>query len=360
LVDFYPLQVARIVEEPYDTRHITFQVPEAFAHRFAFKQGQYVTLMAELEGAEVRRSYSICAAVDELLSVAVKRIEGGVFSGYLHDVLKVGDTVAALPPEGAFTSELNASQARSYLLMAAGSGITPILSIAKTVLAVEPDSRVTLIYGNRSSNQIIFGESLLWLKNRFMDRLQWINVFSQERQEAPILNGRIDNRKGLELGRHLVELTGFDAYFLCGPQGMVSEMSRTLRLAGVEQEKIHVELFFASAEDARMAIEKQQTRVRRYAGLNTQVQVRFSGREVVFELTADGESILDSAVSAGLELPFSCKGGVCATCKAQVIEGRVDMDLNHALSPDEVAEGFILTCQAHPITDRVAIDFDVL
>lgn len=360
MADFYPLEVAQIVEEPNDTRHITFDVPESCAAQFAFKHGQYLTFEAEIAGKKVRRSYSICAAVGEPLSVAVKRIQGGVFSGYLHHGLKVGDRLAALPPQGTFTSDLDACANRAYLLIAAGSGITPILSIAKTVLAGEPLSRVTLIYGNRRSSEITFREALLWLKNRFIDRFQWINVFSRELQEAPILNGRIDHAKGLELNGRLLDISGFDEYFLCGPQGMVSEVARGLRSLGVDQGKIHVELFFASAQDARLAIQKQQTRARAYGDLTTEVRVRFSGREVVFDLTADGENILDSAASQGLELPFSCKGGVCATCKAQVIEGQVDMDLNHALSAEEVAQGFVLTCQAHPISDRVAIDFDVL
>ncbi len=357
---FHELTVARTHAEPNNTLYVEFAVPEPLAAEYEFIQGQYLTFAAEINGEEVRRSYSICAAVGEPLAVAIKKIDGGVFSEYAHSHFCTGSRVRALPPDGRFYTPLDPAKAKNYLCIAAGSGITPVISIVKSVLAAEPESRVTLLYGNRRSADIIFREQLLWLKNRYLQRLQWINIFSRENQDAPILNGRINNRNGGELNNRLIDIAGFDEFFLCGPEGMISEVSRGLRATGIDESHIHYELFFASAEDARQAIEKHHARAREYAGLTTQVRVRSGGREVSFELTADGGNILDGAMESGLDLPFSCKGGVCATCKARVLEGQVDMDLNHALSADEVSEGFVLTCQAHPISNSVLVDFDVI
>ncbi len=357
---FQTLTIGAVAQEPNSTLHVTLDVPESLADKFEFTQGQYLTFRAILDGEEVRRSYSICSAVGEPLSVAIKKIEGGAFSEYAHANFKQGLDVEVMAPEGEFNVAVEPQSARKYLLIAAGSGITPIISIAKTVLACEPQSQVTLLYGNRRSGDIIFREQLLWLKNRYLDRLQWINIFSQETQDAPILNGRINNRKGGELNQRLIDIVSFDEFFLCGPEGMISEVSRGLRATGIDEAHIHYELFFASPEDARIAIEKHQARAREFAGLTTEVIVRSNGREVAFDLTADGENILDGAMHSGLDLPFACKGGVCATCKARVLEGEVDMDLNHALSTEEVEQGYVLTCQAHPISRKVVVDFDVI
>ena len=357
---FNSLTIKEAHQEANNTLHVVLDVPEDLTEQYKFKQGQYLTFSAQIDGEEVRRSYSICSAVGEPLAVAIKKIEDGVFSQYAHAEFQAGAAVQVMPPEGQFYTELDEQASRRYLLIAAGSGITPIISIAKTVLEQEPGSFVTLLYGNRRSADIIFREQLLWLKNRYLSRFQWINIFSQENQDAPILNGRINNKKGGELNERLIDIVGYDEFFLCGPEGMISEVSRGLRATGINEEHIHYELFFASAEDARVAIEKHQERAEKYAGLETQVAVRYGGREVRFDLTADGENILDGAAESGLELPFSCKGGVCATCKAKIVEGEVDMDLNHALSEEEVAAGFVLTCQAHPISDNVVVDFDVI
>lgn len=357
---FHTLTVAEVRREANDGLYVRFDVPDASAERFRFIPGQYLTLVAHIDGEEVRRSYSICSAAGEDLAVGIKRIEGGRFSEHAHAEFAVGQTVQALEPAGSFCSTLHKDQARRYLLIAAGSGITPILSIAKSVLATEPDSFVTLLYGNRRAADVMFREALLWLKNRHMARFQWINLFSRERQEAPLLNGRIDNDKGAQLDGLLLDIGSYDEYFLCGPEAMISEVSRGLRNSGVDPAQIHYERFFASAADAQEAAARHTARAERYGGLMTTVAVRHSGREVHFALTADGENILDGAIANGLELPFSCKGGVCATCKARVLEGQVDMDLNHALSEQEVASGFVLTCQAHPISDSVVVDFDVI
>jgi len=356
--EFYDLTVTNVRTEANDAICVELACAAGDEERFDFTQGQYLTLSADIEGEEIRRSYSICSGVGEPLAVAIKKIEGGAFSQYAHANLQTGAVVKSLPPDGQFHTPLTANQAKSYLCIAAGSGITPILSIVKSVLSQEPRSRVTLLYGNRRSGDIIFREELLWLKNAHLQNFQWINILSQEKQDAPVLNGRIDNNKGAELNRYLIDIQGYDEFFLCGPEGMISEVSRGLRDTGVDESNIHYELFFASAEDARIAIEKHHARAREYAGLNTQVSVRSGGREVVFDLSADGENILDGAMNSGLDLPFSCKGGVCATCKAKVIEGEVEMDLNHALTDEEVKQGYVLTCQAHPISKTVVIDFD--
>ena len=356
----HTLNIAETRTEANDTLYVQLDVPPELQDEFAFKQGQYLTFEAQIDGEPVRRSYSICTAVGQPLAVAIKKIEGGAFSQFAHAHFKAGVQVEVLPPDGQFTSRLDAAQEKDYLCIAAGSGITPIISIVQTILEQEPESRVTLLYGNRRSADIIFRDRLLWLKNAYMSRLQWINIFSQETQPAPILHGRINNRKGGELNQCLIDIAGFDEFFLCGPEAMISEVARGLRGEGVAEENIHYELFFASAEDARLAIERHHARAREYAGLTTEVVVRSAGREVSFELTADGENILDGAMGGGLDLPYSCKGGVCATCKARLLEGEVDMDLNHALSQDEVDQGFILTCQAHPISKKVVVDFDVI
>ena len=355
----HSLTIHQTREEPNNTLYVELDVPHELEETFKFKPGQYLTFEASINGSQIRRSYSICQPVGGPLAVAIKKIEGGAFSQHAHNSFVAGSQVQLMPPEGQFTSSLNPEQEKDYLCIAAGSGITPVISIVESILETEANSRVTLLYGNRRSADIIFRERLLWLKSRFLTRFQWINIFSQEEQAAPILNGRINNRKGGELNQHLIHIAGFDEFFLCGPEAMISEVSRGLRSEGIDESNIHYELFFASAEDAQKALEKHHQRAEQYAGLTTEVRVRSGGREVAFDLTADGENILDGAINNGLDLPFSCKGGVCATCKARVVEGKVDMDLNHALSKSEVEAGYILTCQSHPISNKVVVDFDV-
>jgi ring-1,2-phenylacetyl-CoA epoxidase subunit PaaE len=344
-----------------DATAIRFRVPDDLKDAFRFKHGQYLTLRAAVDGEVLTRSYSICSALgDQAPMIAVRRIEGGLFSNYVNDRFEVGMTVDVAPPAGDFTTPLDPARPRSYLCIAAGCGITPNMSIVGSVLAHEPRSRVTLLYGNRSTNTMLFREELSFLKNAYLDRFQWINVMSRERQAADILNGRIDNRKGAALNRRLLRIRSYDEFFLCGPEAMISEVSRGLRLEGIESQHIHYELFRASADDARAVIEKHQQRSERFAGATSEVTVRVGGRESRFELAMDGENILDGALDAGLDAPFSCKGGVCATCKAKLLEGEVDMDLNHALSDAELAAGYILTCQAHPLSARVSVDYDAV
>jgi ring-1,2-phenylacetyl-CoA epoxidase subunit PaaE len=356
---FHTLTVARVEPETDSAVKITFQVPPESRDQFRFRQGQYLTLESEIDGERVRRSYSICSAVsDDQLQIAIKRVDDGVFSNFACDTLAPGQKLAVMPPQGNFFTPLDPNSRRNYLFIAAGSGITPVISNIRTILQAEPDSEVTLLLGNQRTSSIMFRESLGFLKNRYMSRFQWINFLSREDQGPKILNGRLDNRKGGELNRQLVRLRSFDEYFICGPESMISEVSRGLRSVGVDQARIHYELFGSSAEDARATVEKHLARARKYSGKVCQVTLIADGRTNRFELPADGENLLDAGINHGLDLPFSCKDGVCATCKARLLEGQVEMDRSHGLEPQDIANGIILTCQSHPISDSVVLDFD--
>lgn len=357
--EFFSIPIASVNKETDDAVCVSFDIPDALGDRFKFQQGQYLTLQASIDGEAIRRSYSICAGVDdEQLQIAIKHVPGGRFSTFAVEELKAGTLIEVMPPAGNFTSELHADNEKSYLCIAAGSGITPILSIVRSILAREPKSRVCLLYGNQKVSTIMFREQLEQLKNQYMARFQLIHILSREKRDTEILNGRIDNKKGGELIRGLLDLSSTDEFFLCGPEAMISEVSRGLRAAGVDEAAIHYELFGASADDAANVVAKHHERARRLGGKICAVTVRSDGRETTFDLSPDGENILDAASEAGLDLPYACKGGVCATCKARVIEGEIEMDLNHALDQDEVAAGYALSCQAHPVSDAVLIDFD--
>lgn len=357
--EFHPLTIRDIRNETDNAVCLTFDVPEQLAETFAFVQGQYLTLKSQIEGSEVRRSYSICSGVDDgTLRVAVKKIEGGVFSTFVNEKLGAGDVIEVMPPAGTFFTPLHENNEHNYLCIAAGSGITPVISIIKTILTREPRSRVILLYGNQRVATIMFKEELEAIKNQYMSRFQWINILSRERQDIEILNGRINNRKGGELIQHLLDLHSVDEFFLCGPEAMISEVSRGLRSEGIDESRIHYELFAASAEAAAARVARHHERALKMAGMVSQVTVNADGRQTRFELTADGQNILDGALDNGVDLPFACKGGVCATCKAKLQEGEVDMDINHALEADELAAGYILTCQSHPVSEQVVVDFD--
>lgn len=357
--NFYPLQVKELHKDTDDAVVLTFDLPAELIDTFTFIQGQYLTLNQAINGEAVRRSYSICSGLDDgQLRVAIKHVEGGVFSSWANQELNTGDTLEVMPPRGDFHSRIDPEQSKNYLCICAGSGITPVLSIIKTVLAREPKSTVTLLYGNQRTSTMMFRNELAFLKNAYMERFHWINIFSREPQEVELLSGHLDNRKGGALNRRLIKIREFDEFFLCGPEAMISEVSRGLRGEGIAEENIHFELFAASAENARKAIERHHQRAQEYKGQVSQVSLLSDGREYAFELSTDGENILDAGLRNGVDLPFSCKGGVCATCKARLLEGEVDMDLNQALRPEEIEKGYILTCQSHPISKNVVVDFD--
>jgi ring-1,2-phenylacetyl-CoA epoxidase subunit PaaE len=356
---FHALTVAGVEPETDNAIRVSFDVPAELADTFHYKQGQYLTLQSEIDGEPVRRSYSICSGInDPAMQIAIKRVEGGVFSNYANDALKAGDTLEVMPPQGGFYTELDPTASRNYLFISAGSGITPVISNIKSILEEEPDSKVTLLFGNQRTNTIMFRETLSFLKNKYMSRFHWVNILSREDQGSDLLNGRLDNRKGGELNRQLIDLNSFDEYFICGPESMISEVSRGLRGVGVQEDNIHYELFASSAEDARAVVEKHHARAKAYGGKTSEVTVVMDGRSSTFDLSADGENVLDAGMNHGIDLPYSCKGGVCSTCKAKLVEGEVDMDITHGLEQGEIESGFILTCQAHPISDKVVVDFD--
>ena len=352
---FYPLTVADVRHETRDAIAVTFAVPPELAASFAYEQGQHLTLRAQIGGEDVRRSYSICSAVqDGRLRVAIKRTPGGAFSTWANDTLKAGAVLDVMPPMGHFNVPLAADNRKHYVGFAAGSGITPLMSIIKTTLHAEPHSAFTLFYGNRSSSAVMFKEELADLKDEFLGRLNLVYVMSREAQDIDILNGRIDRKKADALLEHWVDADDIDTAFVCGPDGMMQAVSESLLAHGVPKARIKMELFAAS-------IPKHERKA--YAPpdpghTECAVTVIIDGAAKQFTLLKTKENIIDAALQQGIELPYSCKGGVCSTCRAKLIEGEVDMDVNFALEDYEIARGFILCCQSYPVTDKVVVDFD--
>ena len=352
---FHPLTVATVERETRDAIAVSFAVPPALREQFRYLQGQHLTLRAEIAGEPVRRSYSICSAVqDDVLRIAVKKAPGGVFSIWANESLRAGDTLEVMPPMGHFNVPLDPSQRRQYVAFAAGSGITPILSIIKTTLLTEPSSEFTLFYGNRSSSSVIFKDELADLKDSFMQRLNLVYVMSREPQDIELLNGRIDRSKCDALLERWVEMSEVDTAFVCGPDGMMQAVSESLQAHGLPKSKIKIELFAASIPKHEHKV--QTTPEPGHAECQVTVIIDGARREYTLEKTK--ENILDAALKQGIELPYSCKGGVCSTCRAKLIEGEVDMDVNFALEDYELARGFILCCQSYPVTDKVVVDYD--
>ncbi len=352
--NFYPLKVADIEPLTEEAVAITFYLPDELRPTFAYLPGQHVTVRAFIDGEDVRRSYSICAnANDGALRIGVKRIPGGVFSTWATTRLQPGETLDVMPPVGDFTITPERDAAHHYVAIAAGSGITPVLSLLSTVLESEPRSECTLVFGNRTTASIMFLEELADLKDQYPDRFQLIHILSREPQLVPLFDGRIDGHKLDQLCRHLVDIETVDGWYLCGPYGMVMAAREFLTGRGVPEPAIHDELFFTEEIPDIPIVEDEDAE-----GFAT---VRFSldGRQSTVKVDPDGPSILDHALQVRRELPFACKGGVCATCKAVVVEGEVRMDQNYALVPEELERGLILTCQSHPVTDEVVIDYDV-
>lgn len=356
---FHKLTISDVTQETDQAICVGFKVPNALKKTFEFNPGQYLTLRANIEGQSVSRSYSICVGPHRhTLKVAIKRVKGGEFSNYANDVFEPGTEIDVMPPQGHFSVVLSEQNTYNYLFVAAGSGITPILSNIESVLAGAPGSRVTLLYGNQRTGSIMFRQTLSFLKNRFMQRFSWINILSQEDQGSDLLNGRIDNHKGAALNKQLIQLKSYDRFMLCGPESMISEVSRGLRSIGIAEAHIQYELFGSSAADAEQRVARHHARSEAYAGRMCSVTIVNDGRSHVVDIAADGENLLDAGINVGLDLPFACKGGVCATCKARLVAGEVEMDVQRGLTSEEVANGMILTCQAHPISDSVVIDFD--
>jgi ring-1,2-phenylacetyl-CoA epoxidase subunit PaaE len=357
---FHPLKVRAIEPDTDEAVIVSFDVPPALRDVFSFNQGQYLTLRTEVDGADLRRSYSICAGIDDgELRVGVRKVAGGLFSNWINQRLKPGDTVQVMPPQGRFFVPLDPSARRHYLGIAGGSGITPILSIMKTVLGREPHARFTLLYANRSAKSTMFKEEIEDLKNRHIARLVLHHVFSGEDTELPLHSGVMNRDKLAEFLGQLVDAKSVDHAFVCGPFQMNDEAEAALLAAGVAEERIHIERFGVAAPQGQVAAAGAVEHESKPGDAErARIVIVRDGLKREFEFLKDNPSILDAASAAGLEVPFSCTSGVCGTCRAKLVEGQVRMTRNFALEKAEVAAGFVLTCQAHPLTERVVLSFD--
>ena len=350
---FHRLIVTDVRRETPEAVSIAFAVPEALREAYRFTPGQYLTLKTELGGEDIRRSYSICSGLDEELRVAVKCVANGLFSSFANTALRPGDALDVMTPMGRFGLAPDPDAARTYVGLACGSGITPVLSILKSMLAREPTSRFFLFYGNRTSRDIMFREALEELKDRHMDRLSVFHVLSREAQDIPVLNGRLDGAKISLLLRTVVPAAVVDHAFICGPGTMIEEAEATLKALGVPGE-IHIERFTPAEGAAGRPVSRP---VPADAPPRALAEIVLDGRRYTVPVGED-EGIVDAALRAGLELPYACKGGMCCTCRAKIVEGRVEMRTNYSLEPWEVEAGYALTCQARPITERVVVDYD--
>ncbi|TMJ19242.1 MAG: 2Fe-2S iron-sulfur cluster binding domain-containing protein [Alphaproteobacteria bacterium] len=353
---FHRLIVAEVMDETAEARSIRFAVPEELRETFLFKPGQHLTLKAEIAGEELRRNYSLCAAPqDGAVTVTVKRIAGGVFSNWANDALKPGVAVDVMPPHGSFTWDFDPAQANHYVGFAGGSGITPVMSLLRTALLSEPQSRFTLFYGNRDSLSIIFLEELARLKNRFMDRLEVHHFLAEEAEEFDLFNGMLDRAKCDEILDTLIDPAEVAAFFICGPGPMMDAAEEALLARGVPRDHIHLERFTADRPPEMLQAQLAEMS-REAAGATMLVTLDGRKRRVPFDAAAG--NILDSARAAGLPAPFACKAGVCATCRARVVSGEVEMAARYGLTDEEVAAGYVLTCQSVPRGDGVELDYD--
>ncbi len=355
---FHPLRVRTIQRDTEEAVIVSFEVPPELQTVFGFTQGQYLTLRRDIDGQDLRRSYSICAGVDDGdLRVGVRKVRGGVFSNWINEHLQPGDVVNVMAPQGRFFVPIEPQARRHHLGIAGGSGITPILSIMKTVLAREPASRFTLIYGNRSLKSTMFKEEIEDLKDRYLTRLVLHHVFSDEHTDAPINMGLMDRAKIGDFLRTLVAPATIDHAYACGPFQMNDEAEAALLAAGVPEDRVHIERFGVPQQPAG-AVGAVVHEARPGDAERSRIVIVRDGLRREIDFSRDQPSILDAASAAGLEVPFSCTSGVCGTCRAKVLEGDVRMERNFALGKDEVAAGFVLTCQAHPMTERVVLTFD--
>lgn len=349
---FHELRVIEVSRLTDDAVAVTFDIPEHLIETFAYLPGQHVTVRKMIEGVDVRRSYSICApAHTGKLRVGVKRLPGGAFSNFANDDLRAGDTLEVMPPVGEFNITVDPDRTRRAVALVAGSGITPALSLVASSLEAEPESHWTVIYGNRRVSSIMFLDELEGLKDRFHPRLQLFHILSREGSDIPLLSGRIDADK-IRTIHGLLGDKPVDDWYLCGPYDMVSTARATLNALGVDHDRIHDELFFAGPVDVASLPPEPP------AGEGTvDLTVILDGRAVDTRMTPE-TTILDAALRVRTELPFSCKGGMCATCKGKIEEGEVSMRKNYALVDAEVEAGYVLTCQAHPVSSRVVVRFD--
>lgn len=356
-LQFHPLKVASVARNTRDAVVVTFDLPEDLRDVFHFRPGQYLTLRTQLDGEEVRRSYSICSAPEDgTLRVAIKQVEEGVFSSWANQRLQPGQTLEAMAPAGNFTVDFDAGNARHYVAFAVGSGITPVLSLAKTALSAEPESRFTLFFGNRASSSVLFREEIEDLKNRYMERFSLVYIMSRETQDIELFNGRLDGAKVEQLLDTWLAGSDVDYVFVCGPQTMTESVVERLAARGLDKSRVKFELFGApkGPRSLRTGVEAPQAPGKGQC----EVTVIQDGYQRSFTIAKNHDNVLDAALAQGVELPYSCKGGVCSTCRCKVVEGEVDMDANFALEDYEVARGFVLSCQSYPVSDRLVLDFD--
>ena len=356
-IHFHSLPVKEIKKETSDCVSVCFEVPEELKNDFQFRQGQSLTMRMMIGNEEVRRTYSICSSpLEKEWRVAIKKVEGGLFSSFANDRLLPGDTLEVMPPVGKFYTDLNPANKKNYLAFAAGSGITPVLSIIKTTLRTEPQSEFTLVYGNRTRSSIIFFDELEGLKNKYVQRFNLIHILSRERTDSPVHSGRINEEKLKELSR-LLDYHSFDETFICGPEEMIFMARQFLEQRGIDKKKIHFELFTTPGQ--KTTSYKSSEKIIE-SGPVCKVTIKLDGRFFDFNLSLNSElAILDAALKQGADLPFACKGGVCCTCKAKLLEGAVSMDVHWGLEEEEIEQGYILTCQSHPKTEKVVVDFDI-
>jgi ring-1,2-phenylacetyl-CoA epoxidase subunit PaaE len=354
---FHSIKIADIYKETKDCSVLSFEIPQELKQEFQYKQGQHLTLKAIIDGQDTRRSYSLCSSpIENIWKIAVKKINGGLFSTFVNDTLRKGDTIELMAPNGDFNVAINSDKPKNYIVFAAGSGITPILSIIKTHLISEPNSTFKLFYLNRSVKSIIFKEEIEQLKNTYFDRFEIFHFLTKEHRSIELLNGRFTKEKLQVLTKNIIDIPSTDECFICGPEQMIFLIRDELVAAGLDKNKIHYELFTSGITDddkARMAkiVEKKVE--------GTDVTIIDGGKEFHFVMDDDFDNILDGALAAGADLPFACKGGVCSTCKCKVISGTVEMKINYALDENEVAKGLVLSCQAVPTSEKVVVDFGV-
>ena len=353
---FHPLKIKEVKKETADCVTVLFDISLEKKEDFRFSHGQSLTMRTLINDEEIRRTYSICSSpLDNEWRVAIKKQEGGLFSSFANEQLKAGDILEVMEPVGKFYTELNPSNKKNYLAFAAGSGITPVVSIIKTTLRTEPDSNFTLVYGNRNRASIIFFEELEGLKNQYLSRFNFINILSREKTEAPVNFGRIDLAKLNELSR-LIDFTLMDETFICGPEEMIICVKNFLQQKGIAEKQIHFELF-TSASPKKLKIKSQ---IEIDKSPQSSITIKVDGRAFDFNLSFDDDtSILDAALKHGADLPYACKGGMCCTCKARLLEGEVEMDVHWGLEHEEIEKGYILTCQSHPKTEKIVVDFDI-
>jgi ring-1,2-phenylacetyl-CoA epoxidase subunit PaaE len=356
---FHRLTVASVQRETPEAISVVFAVPQELADAYRYAQGQHVTLRTCLDDAEIRRSYSICAGVDEhRLRIAIKQVAGGVFSAWANAHLAPGMAIDVMSPDGRFFTPLDSAHRKHYVAFAAGSGITPVLSLIKTTLAREPRSRFTLVYGNRTVSSILFAEELEDLKDRYLQRFTLHHILSREPQDVPLFCGRIDAEKCRTLLTTLLPAADIDEVFVCGPGPMLDAVRDTLVEAGVPATNVHLERFATPGTPAATAARPQPVVSPAADVPAADVVLVADGVTRTLRVPFDGASILDCALAAGADLPYACKGGVCCTCRARVLEGEVRMERNYSLEPHEMARGFVLSCQAHPVTPRLVISYD--